>query len=71
MMSLFQLGFPVVQDIDGDGLLELVAHASSGNVYAFDTIAPAPTGDDRIRSEVTYYGEDRQGVAQHTIMPGA
>ncbi len=66
-----QLGFPVVQDIDGDGLLELVAHASSGSVYAFDTFAPAPTGDDRLRSEVTSYGEDRLGVAQHTFMPGA
>ena len=27
-------------------------------------------GTERLRSEVTYYGEDRQGVAQHTIMPG-
>ncbi len=75
-----QMGFPVVQDIDGDGLLELVVCASSGSVYAFDTAAPAPgwTGNvadgliksERIRSEVTYYGEDRQGVAQHTVMPG-
>ncbi|MCW9031858.1 MAG: M14 family zinc carboxypeptidase, partial [Gammaproteobacteria bacterium] len=66
-----------VQDIDGDGLLELVVCNSGGSIYAFDTIAPAPghnetalPGTERIRSEVTYFGEDRQGVAQHTIMPG-
>ena len=72
-----QLGFPVVQDIDGDGYLELVTHSSyPGNVYAFDTEAPAPgynedelPGSQRIRSEVTYYGEARLGVAEHTIMP--
>jgi hypothetical protein len=70
-----QLGFPVVQDIDGDGLLELVTHSSGGNVYAFDTVAPAPgyspdlPGSKRIRSEVTYYGEKRLGVAEHTIAP--
>ena len=41
-------------------------------------MAPAPghneaelPGSERIRSEVTYYGEDRLGVAQHTIMAGA
>ena len=75
-----QLGFPVAQDIDGDGLLELLVDASSGAVYAFDTLAPAPgwtgnvadglTKTERLRSEVTYYGEDRHGVARHTTMPG-
>ena len=38
-----QLGFPVVQDIDGDDLLELVVCASSGSVYAYDTSAPGYT----------------------------
>ena len=71
-----QLGYPFVQDIDGDGLLELVTDASTGGkVYAFDTTAPAPgyssslPGTQRIRSEVTYFGECRLGVAEHTIMP--
>jgi len=64
-----QLGYPFVQDIDGDDLLELVVCSSSGYVYAFDTSGPAPGGSERIRSEVTYYGEARLGVAEHTIMP--
>ena len=73
-----QLGYPVVQDIDGDGYLEVVVGASSGSVYAFDTAenAPAPgynedelPGTQRIRSEVTYYGEARLDAAEHTIMP--
>ena len=70
-----QLGYPFVQDIDGDGLLEFVTHASNGIVYAFNTSAPAPgyspdlPGSERIRSEVTYFGEARLGVAEHTIMP--
>ena len=64
-----QLAYPVVQDIDGDGLLELVTHASSGTIYAFDSMAPAPSGPERIRSEVTYFGEERLGVAEHTIAP--
>ena len=72
-----QLGFSSVQDIDGDGLLELVVCNSGGSIYAFNTIAPAPgynedklPGTERIRSEVTYFGETREGVAKHTIMPG-
>jgi hypothetical protein len=70
-----QLGYPIVQDIDGDDRLELVTHSSSGSVYAFDTQAPAPgyssslPGSQRIRSDVTYFGEDRLGVAKHTVMP--
>jgi hypothetical protein len=62
-----QLAYPVVQDIDGDGLLELVTHSSSGTIYAFDTQAPKPA--QRIRSEVTYFGEKRTGVAQYEIPP--
>ena len=72
-----QMAYPIVQDIDGDGLLELVTHASSGTVYAFDTSAPAPgysnslPGSKRIRSEVTYFGEKRTGVAIYEPAPGA
>ena len=70
-----QLGYPFVQDIDGDGLFELVTDSSAGKVYAFDTPAPAPgyssqlPGTHRVRSEVTYYGERRLGVAEPTIVP--
>jgi len=72
-----QLGYPIVQEIDGDTYLELVVGSSSGSVYAFNTAenAPAPgyspalPGSERIRSEVTYYGEARLGVAEHTIVP--
>jgi hypothetical protein len=62
-----QLAYPVVQDIDSDGLLELVTHSSAGTIYVFDTKASNPA--DRIRSEVTYYGEKRTGVAQYEIPP--
>ena len=37
-----QVGYPIVQDIDNDGLLELVTDSSGGTVRAFDTTAPAP-----------------------------
>ena len=73
-----QLGYPTVQDIDGDGLLELVTSSSSGSsVYAFDTSAPAPghssslPGSHRIRSEVTFFGEKRTGVAVYEPAPWA
>src|SRR4030067_1406154 len=72
-----QMAYPIVQDIDGDDLLELVTHASSGTVYAFDTSAPAPgysselLGSKRIRSEVTYFGEKRTGVAVYELTPWA
>jgi len=62
-----QLAYPIIQDIDNDGLLELVTHSSSGTLYVFDTQAPKPA--QRIRSEVTYYGEKRNGVAQYEIPP--
>ena len=64
-----QLGFPVVNDIDGDGLLELVSHSSDGTICAFDSLAAAPSSSERLRSEVTGYGECRLWVAEHTIMP--
>ncbi|MGD6934074.1 MAG: LamG-like jellyroll fold domain-containing protein [Candidatus Bathyarchaeia archaeon] len=62
-----QLAYPIIQDIDGDDLLELVTHSSSGTIYAFETQAPKPA--QRIRSEVTYYGEKRNGVAKYEIPP--
>jgi len=64
-----QLGYPVVQDIDNDNLLEVVTHSSSGTIYAFDTVAPRPA--QRIRSEVTYFGEKRAGAAVYEPAPWA
>jgi len=64
-----QLAYPVVQDIDGDGKLELVTHSSTGTIYAFDTQAPNPA--QRIRSEVTFYGEKRTGAAVYEPAPWA
>ena len=64
-----QVGYPIVQDIDNDGLLELVTDSSGGTVRAFDTTAPAPA--QHIRSEVTYYGEKRTGVAIYQPAPWA
>jgi hypothetical protein len=64
-----QLSYPTVQDIDGDGLLELVICASSGTVYAYDTSAPEPV--QRIRSDVTFFGEKRTGVAVYDPLPWA
>ncbi len=64
-----QLGYAVVQDIDNDNRLELVTHASSGSVYAFDTLAPKP--EQRIRSEVSFYGEHRTGAAVYDPLPWA
>jgi hypothetical protein len=64
-----QLGYPVVQDIDGDNRLELVTHSSTGTIYAFDTSAEKPS--QRIRSEVTYFGERRTGAAVYEPAPWA
>ena len=64
-----QVGYPIVQDIDDDGLLELVAIQNNGDVRAYDTSAPAPS--QRIRSEVTYFGEKRTGAAVYEPAPWA
>ena len=73
-----QISYPTVQDIDRDGLLELVCGSSIGRVYAYDTSAPAPgynqaalPGSQRIRSEVTYFGEKRTGAAVYQPAPWA
>ena len=63
-----QLAYPVVQDIDNDNRLELVTHASTGTIYAFDTIAQEPS--QRIRSEVTFFGEKEQAQQFMSLRPG-
>jgi len=64
-----RLNYAVVQDIDGDGLNEIVVQSSWGRVYAFDTPATRPT--PRPRSEVQYYGEQRHNVEQYEPLPGS
>ncbi len=64
-----QLGYPIVQDTDNDGRLELVTHSSSGTIYVFDTSAQKPA--QRIRSEVTYFSEKRTGAAVYEPAPWA
>jgi uncharacterized repeat protein (TIGR02543 family) len=64
-----QIGYPIVQDIDNDGFLELIAIQNNGVVRAYDTSSPAPA--QRIRSEVTYYSEKRTGTAVYEPAPWA
>ncbi|MGA2309812.1 MAG: LamG-like jellyroll fold domain-containing protein [Candidatus Bathyarchaeia archaeon] len=66
------LMYAMVQDIDNDGLLEVVVSRGSGSsavVYAFDTTAPKPA--QRARSEIKWYSEYRRGVAEYVAPPGA
>jgi len=62
------LTYPVVQDIDNDGLLELVVSSTYGRMWVYDTPAPVPS--TRIRSEVQFYGEQRLGAAIYYAPPG-
>jgi len=62
------LTYPVVQDIDDDGLLELVVSSTYGRMWVYDTPSPAPS--TRIRSEVQYYSERRLGAAEYVAPPG-
>ena len=59
----YQCLYAVVQDIDNDGLNEIVVASSGYRVYAYDT--PAPRAALRPRSEVQYYNERRTGVAEY------
>jgi hypothetical protein len=64
------LMYAMVQDIDNDGLLEVVVARGSGSsaaVYAFDTTAPKPAL--RARSEIKWYSEYRRGVAEYVAPP--
>ena len=57
-----------VQDIDGDGLNEVVVAGCNGKVLAYDTVAPTPS--PRPRTEVQYYSEYRRGAAEYVEPPG-
>jgi hypothetical protein len=60
--------FTLVQDVDDDGLNELVVTSYAGRVYCYDTPAPAPT--PRVRSELQFYSEYKQGAAEYVPPPG-
>jgi len=62
------LTYAVVQDIDGDGLNEIVVQSMGGRIYAYDTIVPRP--EPRARSEVQFYSERRLGAAVYIPPPG-
>jgi len=55
--------FTLVQDVDGDGLNELIVTSSSGYIYAYDT--PAPSTVPGIRSTNQFYSENRRGAAEY------
>ncbi len=61
------LTYAVVQDIDNDGLNEIVVQSMGRRVYVFDTIAPRPTL--RARSEVQFYSERRLGASEWVPPP--
>ena len=59
--------FTCFQDVDGDGLNELLVTSSWGYVYCFDT--PSPTPATKVRSELQFYSEYRLGVAEYVAPP--
>ncbi|MEM1590047.1 MAG: DUF2341 domain-containing protein, partial [Candidatus Bathyarchaeia archaeon] len=59
--------FTLVQDVDGDGLNELVVTSMGGTIYCFDTPAPTPT--PRPRSGIQFYSEYRWGAAVYVAPP--
>jgi hypothetical protein len=59
---------PLVQDIDNDGLNEVVIIGNNGTMIAYDTSAPAP--NPRARSNMEGYSEYRRKVAEYVERPG-
>jgi hypothetical protein len=53
--------FTLVQDVDGDGINELVLSSDSGMVYCYGT--PAKVSNPMVRSGLTFYSEDKRGAA--------
>lgn len=60
---------PVMQDIDNDGKVEIVAASQGGIIYAYDTNAPAPV--PRARTELEYASERRNAVYEYVPPPYA
>lgn len=63
-----QLGPPLVADVDGDGLNEVVVAGMTGKLLVYDTIAPTPT--PRPRTEVQGYSSYMQNAAEYVPLPG-
>jgi hypothetical protein len=59
--------FTCLQDVDGDGLNELIVTSGWGWVYCFDT--PSVTPSPKVRSEIQFYSEYRLGVAEYVAPP--
>lgn len=59
----------LVQDIDGDGLNELVTINDFGQVKAYDTNAVSPY--PRVRTNNLFYSERRMGAGVFVPVPGA
>ena len=57
----------VAQDIDQDGLNELIVFTQGGIIYCFDTpgLSQESLGLPRARSEVYFYSESRLGVSEY------
>jgi hypothetical protein len=68
--SGFVLSSTLVQDIDHDGLNELlVIMSNTGTLYAYDTYASTPT--PQARGSSLYYSERRMGAGEYVPLPGA
>lgn len=59
--------YAIVQDIDDDGLVEVVVSSTGHYIYAWDSDTPRPA--QRVRSEVKWYGEGRRGAAVFNPVP--
>ena len=62
------LTYAVVQDVDNDGLNEIIVQSMGRRIYCFDTIAARPSL--RARSEVQFYSERRLGASEYVPPPG-
>jgi hypothetical protein len=58
-----RLTYAVMQDIDDDGLNEIVVASQGRRIYAFDTLGIA--ANPRARTEVQFYSEQRLGSSVH------
>ena len=67
-LSIGGIYSPLVQDVDNDGLNEVVIIGNNGIMIAYDTSAPAP--NPRARSGMEGYSEYRRKVAEYVERPG-
>jgi hypothetical protein len=62
-----QIGYPIVQDIDDDGLLELIAIQNNGYVRAYDTSSPAPSQVSDQKLHITAKKEQAPQSINHCL----